>query len=115
MFHELGSACLWQLHHTSPKPRPVDMTILAAHGLISRTRTCWLDPQTILSYRTMGPSVRFDMIIYALWASPQGTLQRLSKKLGVDLRVARFVRLQCGEGLDNQKADFAAEVAAMTS
>ena len=48
-------------------------------------------------------------------APPQGTLQRLSKKLGVDLRVARFVRLQCGEGLDNQKADFAAEVAAMTS
>ena len=47
--------------------------------------------------------------------SRQGTLQRLSKKLGVDLSVARFVRLQCGEGLDNQKADFAAEVAAMTS
>jgi len=33
----------------------------------------------------------------------------------VDLRVTRFVRLQCGEGLDNQKADFAAELAAMTS
>jgi translation elongation factor EF-Ts len=43
-------------------------------------------------------------------------MQRLSKKLGVDLRVARFVRLQCGEGLaDDRQADFAAEVAAMAS
>ena len=46
----------------------------------------------------------------------QGVLQRLSKKLGVDLRVARFVRLQCGEGLeDDRKPDFAAEVASMAA
>ncbi len=70
---------------------------------------------TMCSLPRTGPSNRRPADGFVRCVSPQGTLQRLSKKLGVDLRVAHFVRLQCGEGLDNQKADFAAEVAAMTS
>lgn len=45
----------------------------------------------------------------------QGTLQQLSKQLGVDVRIAGYVRLQCGEGMETQQTDFASEVAAMAA
>ena len=45
----------------------------------------------------------------------QGTLQELSRKLGVDVRIAGYARLQCGEGIETQPTDFASEVAAMAA
>ena len=45
----------------------------------------------------------------------QGTLQELSKKLGVEVRIAGYARLQCGEGMETQHTDFASEVAAMAA
>ena len=37
-------------------------------------------------------------------------LKNLSKQTGVPLAITGFVRVQCGEGLDERKKDFAAEV-----
>lgn len=41
----------------------------------------------------------------------QDYVKAAGKQLGIDLRVASFVRLQVGEGLDKAEKDFAAEVA----
>lgn len=42
-------------------------------------------------------------------------LCRAGKEAGVELRVARMLRVQCGEGLQVQKASFAEEVAGMAA
>eukprot|EP00955_Chlamydomonas_euryale_P051543 354895-Chlamydomonas_euryale.AAC.2 len=45
----------------------------------------------------------------------QGAVERLSKQLGTKMQVSAFLRVQCGEGLEAIKSDFAKEVAEMAA